>query len=238
MAVQKNWFSLLSVGFLAFFAINNAFAVTGFSDINNELFDKAHLKNITKPATLHYKYKKESFIDGNREDTVDVEVTNIRNTGRRDTHYTFFTGKHNRPYQDRTNQQGNGVFVFFLEFDIREMDRLTGGDWAYFQRKIRWALAKGAKEEDIEIDYQGKKLKAKRYTIQPYLNDPKNSRYSLYASKYYIFTLSEDIPGEIYQVRTIVPDGKTWQEGDEVLTEESITYEGITYDDSTELKNN
>jgi hypothetical protein len=229
MVVQKNWFSLLSVSFLAFFTIN-AFAVTGFSDINNELFDKAHLKNITKPVTLHYKYKKESFIDGNREDTVDVVVTNIRNTGRRDTHYKFFTGEHNRPYLDRNNQQGNGVFVFFLEFDIREMDRLTGGDWAYFQRKIRWALAKGAKKEQIEIDYHGKKLKAMQYTIQPYINDPKNARYSLYANKYYIFTLSEDIPGEIYQVRTIVPDGKTWQEGDEVVTEEVLTFDSVTYD--------
>ncbi len=216
-------------GILAFTAIN-ASAVTGFSDINNELFDKAHLKNISKPVTLHYKYKKQSFIDGEREDTIDVVVTNIRNTGRRDTHFDFFTGKANRPYQDRNNQQGNGIFVLYLEFDIHELERLTGGKWNYFQRKIRWALAKGAKSEKVEIDYQGEKVKAMQYTIQPFINDPKNARYALYASKYYIFTLSESIPGEIYQIRTIVPDGKTWQEGDEVVTEEVLTFDGVTYE--------
>lgn len=225
--MKKFWFSLIATSFLVLSAMN-ASAVTGFSDINNELFDKAHLKNILEPVTLHYKYKKQSFIDGDREDTIDVEITNIRNTGRRDTHFEFFTGEHNRPYLDRDNQQGNGVFVLYLEYDIRELDRLTGGDWAYFQRKIRWALAKGAKAEEVEIEFEGEKIQARQYTIQPFINDPKNERYSLYASKYYIFTLSEEIPGEIYQIRTIVPDGKTWQEGDEVITEETLTFVGFT----------
>lgn len=228
--MQKIWFFLITAFFLSLSA--NVLAVTGFSELNNELFDKAHLKNILQPATLHYKYKKQSFIDGDREDTINVVVTNIRNTGRRDTHFDFFSGKYNRPYQDRNNQQGNGVFVLYLEFDIRELDRLTGGNWAYFQRKIRWALSKGVKKEEIELDYQGKKVKAQQYTIQPFINDPKNTRYSLYASKYYIFTLSEDIPGEIYQIRTIVPDGKTWQEGDEVVTEEIVTFDGISYEET------
>ncbi|MFW5451841.1 MAG: hypothetical protein ACKE9I_09590 [Methylophagaceae bacterium] len=163
-------------------------------------------------------------MDGPREDTIDVTVSNIRNTGRKDTHYEFFTGQDNRPYQDRNNQQGNGVFALYLEFDIRELDRLTGGDWAYFQRKIRWALAKGALKTEVDIEYQGKMVKGVQYVIQPYANDPKNDRYSLYAHKYYIFTMSENIPGEVYQIRTIVPDGKTWQEGDEVLTEEVLTF--------------
>ena len=226
MLVRKIGSLLVSACVLLVFAVN-AFAVSGFSNINNELFDKAHLKNILQPGTLHYKYKKESFIDGQREDTIDVIVTNIRNTGRRDTRFEFFTGDHNRPYQERNDQQGNGIFVLYLEFDIRELDRLTGGDWAYFQRKIRWALAKGADKKEVDIDYQGKKIKGIQYTIQPFINDPKSARYSLYASKYYIFTLSEEIPGEIYQLRTIVPEGKTWQEGDEVLTEEVLTFSGF-----------
>lgn len=61
--------------------------------------------------------------------------------------------------------------------------------------------------------------------IQPYINDPKKDRYSLYASKYYIFTLSEDVPGEFYKIRTVVPDGDTWQEGDPLLVEEVLTFD-------------
>ncbi len=225
--MQKQFFLLILMCCTSLIATFNAYAVTGFSDVNNALFDKAHLKNITRPGVLHYQYRKSSFVDGNRKDTIDVIVSNIRNTGRRDTHFDFFTGKHNRPYVDRENQRGNGVFALYLEFDIHELERLTGGSWAYFQRKIRWAFAKGAAKKEVDIDYQGKKLKGIQYTIQPFIDDPKNSRYSLYAGKYYIFTLSEDIPGEIYQIRTIVPDGKIWREGDEPLTEETLTFSGF-----------
>lgn len=54
-----------------------------------------------------------------------------------------------------------------------------------------------------------------------------NDRYKLYSSKYYIFTMSEEIPGEIYQVKTVVPDGKNWKEGDPVLVEEKVTFSGF-----------
>lgn len=201
-------------------------AAPGYSEINNQLFDKSHLKNINEPAKLIYKYKKDSYTEGNREDTIEMMVDNIRNTGRRDTQFEFFTGEHNRPYQAMEDQRGNGVFVYFLEFDIHEMERRTGGEWRYFQRKIRWAMAEGADKKEVEVEYDGKKVKAFEYTIQPYVDDPKNSRYKLYAGKYYIFTLSEEIPGEIYQIRTIVPDGTRWEEGQTALVEESVTFAG------------
>lgn len=222
--IRLEWLSLCALLMVSM----TASAVTGFSEVNNALFDKAHLKNIKEEGILHYVYKKEHFTDGNREDTIDVVVTNIRNTGRKDTHFEFFTKEYNRPYQDRDNQQGNSVFVFVLEFDVHEMKRLTGGDWRYFQRKIRWALAKGAKKTEVELEYNGEKVKGVQYIIQPFINDPKNDRYTLYANKYYIFTMSEAIPGEIYQMRTIVPDGKKWQEGDAVLSEETVTFAGFS----------
>ncbi|BDZ73480.1 hypothetical protein GCM10025856_11990 [Methylophaga marina] len=37
---------------------SSAYAEPGFSEVNNELFDKAHLKNITQPGELTYQYKK------------------------------------------------------------------------------------------------------------------------------------------------------------------------------------
>ena len=216
MVLMSGWLMVL---------FSNAFAEPGFSEVNNELFDKAHLKNITQPGTLTYKYKKESFVEDSREDTIKVHVSNIRNTGRSDLSFDFFTNQYKRPYEHMENQRGNGVFVLFLEFDVHEMKRLTGGEWRYFQRKLRWALAAGAEKKQVDIDYNGKKVKGTQYIVQPYINDPKNARYKLYASKYYIFTLSEDIPGEIYEVRTIVPDGDTWQEGQAALVDESIIFE-------------
>lgn len=202
-------------------------AAPGFSEINNVLFDSAHLANIKQPGVLTYEYAKESVVDDSREDTIKVAVSNIRNTGRRDLDFEFFTGKYNRPYESMENQRGNGVFVLFLEFDVHEMKRLTGGEWRYFQRKLRWAFAEGGEKKTVDIEYNGETVKGTQYIVQPYINDPKNSRYKLYAGKYYIFTLSESIPGEIYQVRTVVPDGEEWQEGDPTLMDESITFAGF-----------
>lgn len=220
--------NILVSAFMLMLFSANVYAQAGFSEVNNEIFDKAHLRNIQQAGTLHYQYKKEHFVDGEREDTVDLVLTNLRNTGRKDTHIDFFTGQYNRPYQDRENQQGNTVAVFFLEFDVREMGKLfnKGGNnnrWHYLQKKVKWALAKGATKKDVDIDYNGQIVKGVQYIVQPYINDPKKSEFPLYASKYYIFTLSSEIPGEIYQVRTIVPDGHAWSEGEAVLIDESIT---------------
>lgn len=209
-----------------------ASAVSGFSEINNTIFDNAHLKNIKQEGTLNYVYKKEHFVDGPREDTIDLVLTNLRNTGRKDTHIEFFTGKYNRPYQDRENQKGNSIVVFFLEFDVRELAKTINSArperWHYLQKKVKWQLARGANKQDIEINYNGKLVAGEQYTIRPYINDPKKADFPLYANKYYIFTLSEEIPGGIYQVRTIVPDGDEWQEGDEALIDESVTLVGFT----------
>lgn len=210
---------------LTLFTAGSVYAVSGFTEVNNALFDKAHLKNIKEPTKLIYSYSKESFTDDPREDTITVNVTNLRKTGRADTSFQFFTGEHNRPYQPRENQQGNSVFMLFLEYDVRQMKEKTGGEWRYFQRYIRWAMADGADREEVEVNYNGEKVKATQYTIQPYLDDPKNSRYKIYANKYYIFTLSEAVPGEIYEVRTVVPDTKDWKDGDPVLIEERVRFE-------------
>lgn len=223
--MKKAFFGL--VGTLLLTVMATAAAEPGFSEVNNELFDKAHLKNIEHPQTLMYNYKKTSFVEESREDTIKMMISNIRNTGRSDLAFEFFTGEDKRPYRPMQNQRGNGVFVLYLEFDIHEMERLTGGDWRYFQRKIRWSLAQGASKKEVDINYNGKTIKGQQYVIQPYVNDPKNGRYKLYANKYYIFTLSEQIPGEIYQIRTVVPDGKTWQEGEPALVDESITFAGV-----------
>lgn len=208
-------------------AIATVSAAPGFSEVNNVLFDSAHLDNISEPGVLTYDYEKESVVDDSREDTIKVAVSNIRNTGRRDLAFEFFTGKYKRPYEMMENQRGNGVFVLFLEYDIHEMNRLTGGEWRYFQRKIRWAFAEGAQKKEVDIDYNGKTVKGTQYILQPYADDPKNQRYKLYAGKYYIFTLSEEIPGEIYQIRTVVPDGESWSEGEPTLVDESITFAGF-----------
>lgn len=204
------------------------FAADGYSEVNNALFDSPHMQSIKVPGSLNYQYKKTAINEQTKEDTITVNITNISDAGRTDQAYDFFTGENKRPYQDRKKLSGNSIFMLFLEWDVHELERQTGGSWRHFQRRIRWAMAAGAAKKDVLIAYQGKELKATQYIIQPYANDEKSARYGEHANKYYTFTLSAGIPGTIYEVRSIIPKAKTWQEGDELKTDERLTFTGFT----------
>ncbi len=205
-------------------------AADELSEINNALFDNTHMQNITVPGKLHYLYKKTAVKEQYKEDSVTVNVTNISDKGRTDQAYEFFTGENRLPYQNRTKLQGNGIFMLFLERDVHQLQRQSGGSWRHFQRRIRWAMAAGAEKKEILINYHGKELKATQYIIQPYANDEKSVRYGVYANKYYIFTLSDDIPGTIYEVIAIVPKDKIWQKGEAIVSDERITFTDFTPD--------
>ena len=198
-------------------------AENGFSDINNDLFDKPHMKNIKKAGRLNYLFTS-NHGSTSIKDTARIDITNIRDDFRTDQKYFFFTKKNNKPFSDRTNMLGNGIFMLFLEWDIHDLERNTEGSWRHFQRRIRWAMAENPKKTEIEIDYQGKKIKGFQYTIQPYVNDKKSTRYGDYANRYYIFKFSDEIPGTIYQIRTITPKTKTWKEGDKVIADAQLTF--------------
>ena len=203
-------------------------AAEGYSEVNNALFDSPHMQNIKVPGSLNYQYIKSAISEQTKEDTVTVNITNISDTGRTDQAYDFFSGENKRPYQDRSKLLGNGIFMLFLEWDVHELERQTRGSWRYFQRRIRWAMAAGAAKKEVLIPYQGKELKGTEYIIQPYADDEKSARYGAHANKYYTFTLSNGIPGTIYEIRTIVPKAKIWQQGDELISDERITFAGFT----------
>ena len=200
------------------------FAADGFSEVNNALFDSPHMKSIKTAGKINYQYKKISANGENQNDSVTVDVTNLSKNGRTDQSYTFFTGKNKKNYPTRKNIIGNGIFMMFLEWDVHQLERQTHGSWRHFQRRIRWAMAAGAEKKEVEITYKNKKIKATQYSIQPYSSDKKSERYGDYANKVYLFTLSKNIPGTIYEVRTVVPKNKNWKDGDDVVIDERITF--------------
>ena len=182
------------------------------------------MQSIKAAGKINYQYKRISANEENQKDSVTFDVINIGENGRTDQSYVFFTGENQKKYPTRKNIIGNGIFMMFLEWDVHQLERQTQGSWRHFQRRIRWAMAAGAKEKEVEITYQDKKIKATQYSIQPYANDKKSKRYGAYANKVYLFTLSKDIPGTIYEVRTIVSKTKDWKVGDDIVIDERITF--------------
>ena len=164
------------------------------------LFETDHLARIKAPATLVYEYRKQSNVEPAFTDSVELDVS--RDKGQLHAVLHFLTGERKQALPEIDDVHGNPVLLGFLEHDIAEMKRLTGGSVGYFRKRIRLALAEGAQVTPQRISYGGKTVDAKAVRIQPYLDDPLHARFENYVRKTYTFVLSDQVPGGVYRVST------------------------------------
>ncbi len=191
----------------------------------NYLFGRPHLSGITQPAVLRYRFARRSTADDGFEDTIDVRVDAIREAGRRDTSMVFFTDTRNRPYPDLTDFLGNPLVLMFLQRDVWDLSRTRGGQARYFRYRIRQALRETATVEAETIETALGTIEGHRITITPYENDRYRRRLDQFEFKTYEFVVSDDVPGEIYMIRTVVPATASAGAGAPPLIEETVVFE-------------
>ncbi len=186
------------------------------------LFMTNHLQSTKLPARLQYTYHKSGSLDGVFDDTVDVE---LKGKGDSKTATTkFLTGPRAMSYSAVEHAEGNPVIMWFLERDIREMERLTGGKSPYFQKRIRLALVDKAEVRPVKFSLGGKEVSGTEVKVSPYLDDPNKAKFGkVSTAKYYVFTLSDQIPGGVYQIRAVVPD----EAAGKPLIDETLTFDKI-----------
>jgi hypothetical protein len=168
------------------------------------LFMTHHLEQVQVPSRLHYSFRKTGTMEAGFSDTVDIDIS-AEPDGARKGVARFLSGTRQINYPEMEHAEGNPVLLYYLEREIREMARMTGGKANYFRKRIRVALADTAEVKPVTIRLGGRTLAAKQITISPYLDDPNKSRFERLVAKQYIFTLSDQVPGYIYQVRGFVP---------------------------------
>lgn len=201
--------ALLRGALLALAAATAGLATSGasgqdrISEAETLLFQTDHLKNVAPPATLSYAFRKTGSAETGFDDTVELRVR--MRDGAKHASVAFFRAERKTACPEVTRAEGNPVLLCFLERDIREMERLTGGKSGYFRRAIRLALARSAKVARTRLSAAGRELAAREITITPYAEDPLKDRIGKYASKTYVFTLSAAVPGGVYSVRAFVP---------------------------------
>lgn len=170
------------------------------------LFETDHLARTKAPAVLFYDFRKVSNVEAGYTDTVELDLT--KEDGHMHAQLRFLSGVRKRELPDIDDAHGNPVLLGFLEHDIAEMKRLTGGSTTYFRKRIRMALANAAQLSRQTIGFQGKSYDAQAVRIQPYLDDPLHARFEAYVHKTYTFILSEAVPGGVYQIATsLAPSG-------------------------------
>lgn len=199
-----------------------------FSDAEELLWRSDHLKNIEHPARLYYEFTKTGTYEEGFTDDVYLDIVRLNEDGTKNALLDFFTGERKQRFsEDNTyNITGNPVVGIYMQGDILEMNRLTEGHWRHFQKMIKIAL-RNAQVEPVTFEFNGSEYKGEKIFFSPYLDDPHRKDFTKFAEKSYEFILSEDIPGTLFQIRTVVPDNSQSQA--DPLIEETLTLVEVNY---------
>ena len=181
------------------FQYNNAEVVLWLSD---------HLANIDQPLSLYYEFVKSGTFEDGFTDSVYLKVLELNDDGTKNTMLDFFTAERKQAVSpdNTTHIRGNPVVGIYMQGDVYEMNRLTEGHWKHFQKQIKVALRNDAVVEPTTFNFNGKEYKGEKVYFSPYLNDPHRRDFEKFAQKYYEFIFSDEIPGSLYQITTIIPD--------------------------------
>jgi hypothetical protein len=207
-----------------------AHATADISAAETLLFLSDHWSAIHQPTTLRYSYRKSGGPEPGFDDTAQVDVIPGLPGAKASAALRFLTGKRKwtggagaLEAEPAAAVQGNPVLLGFLERDIAQMSRLTGGAPNYFRKRIRLALAEAAQMRLLAVSYGTRRAAAQEVRIQPYVNDPMRRRFERLADKSYVFVLSEELPGAVYQLRTSHPGGGGKSGLDRAPVEETLT---------------
>lgn len=193
------------------------------TEAERQLFLNDQLSSLKVPATLSYTFRRSGTQEAAFQDKVEVRIT--EEDGNRKVNTACLNGTHKKNMPEVDGAFSNPALMCFLERDIAEMERLTGGKAAYFRKRIRLALSEGPTGAPVKVSFGGKTVDAMEYRIKPYANDPNKQKFPKYASKTYIFVLSEALPGGIYRVDSVISDPAAG-DGKAVLIEEDMVLAG------------
>lgn len=177
-------------------------AAEDFSAAERALFIDNQLGTLRPPKTLHFTFSKRGTLEEGFDDTVDVLLKAKADGSCCAASARFLTGARAMRQPDVEGAQGNPAILYFLERDINEMQRLTGGKANYFRQRIRMAVYQGASIRTVTLQYRGHPVAVRQIDISPYLEDPNRPRFEKLASKRYSFMLSAGVPGGLYGIRT------------------------------------
>ena len=204
-------------------------AADDFSPSEQALFMAPHLANLKPPTQLAYSYTRSGSLEAAFQDKVSVNLAKRPDGSCCKASAEFLSAERRLTLPDVEAAEANPVILYFLERDIREMSRLTKGQAAYFRKRIRMAIFKGAQLSDVSVTFKGQVVAAQRISIKPYLDDPLRGRFEQLADKEYIFTLSEQVPGRVLGIRSIIRPAATATAADSTpLLLEELLVQGAT----------
>jgi hypothetical protein len=196
--------ALLAAGIVVATMLANApaHAAQDFSPAEQAIFMADQIGGLKPPTTLRYSFRKGGSLEPGYQDAVSVALKAQADGSCCLATSEFLTGAHKTTLPEVENAKANPVILYFLEHDIREMNRLTKGSQSYFRKRIRMAVYQGATVKPVSFRYKGQAVAGQEIALKPYADDPNRGRFEKLADKEYHFLLSEAVPGGVYGIRT------------------------------------
>ena len=192
------------------------------SSANVALFIDEHLKTITEPSRIYYKFSKESTREDSFTGNVVLNIVKVEDDNTKHITFRYLKGRNKVRFPPQIGAKGNPVFMLFFERDARDMQRLTGGNALFFRSRIRHTIA-ATDIKDVELEFQGDKFSGKQISFQPFLETKLKNRVSRYKTKKFVLTMSEDIPGFIFKIETYIKD----LDDPSDMVKEILQYQGV-----------
>jgi len=193
-----------------------------FSAAERALFMTDQFAKLRPPMTLRYRFHRSGSLEPAFDDKVSIALKAQGSGKCCDAVGEFLSGERKLELPPVEGATGNPVTLFFLERDVREMQRLTTGKSPYFRKRIRMAIYQGAQQRTVTLRYRGKAVAGQEFAITPYVDDPNRPRFEQFANKRYVFTLSDAVPGGVYGIRALVADAAKGADAPPLLAEELL----------------
>jgi len=177
-----------------------------YSAAERLLFMTPQFGGIKPPQTLRYTFHKAGALEPGFDDKVAVMLSpQAGGGGCCAARGEFLSAERRLVLPEAPQAESNPVILYFLEHDVREMQRLTKGSQNHFRQRIRMAVYNAATVNDVSVRWRGQMVKAKEVSFTPYLDDPNRPKFEKFVRKEYHFVLSDAVPGGVYGMRTRIP---------------------------------
>lgn len=135
-------------------------------------------------------------------------ITLMRDAADRDSVLLSFSqGERGRALGSFPADVGNPMVMYFLETVIRDMADAAGGSPFYIRNRMKEAMMRSARVEDLEASFEGRAVRARSLTLRPFEDDPNRDRMRGFADLAVTVTMSEAVPGWYSRLEARVPGG-------------------------------
>lgn len=180
-----------------------------FSRANTLLFLDDHLTGPDYSARYVYSSSRAGSEERDFDDRITMTAHAVSGSDAKRVEFDLPAGSSQKPVPAVERARGNPMIMVFLQSDVLELAEATGGHWRYFQKQMKLALEHDARVEPVSIDFQGQSIEGHRITVQPYAKEQaRRKELGPYRNKTYEFLLSDELPGEVFELRSTTPAGE------------------------------